>query len=581
MPTVPKYSRTEQVERLPSPRLTPDAPAAAFGIDLSKTEQIARQIWIEEKQKADQIAILDADNQLAQHENQAINNMQQKKGKDAFDLPNEVMNEFDQTTSGIADKLSNDTQAIAFKRYVNARRYDLNRQVQHHVARERAQYDGETTDSFLSNERNAAVLNYDNLDRVKLSVDRQRAALIDYGDRNGKPKEYVDLKIAETIGKTHAGVIDRMLINGYDLMAKQYYDKNKGEITDEKDILTLEKALNIGSVRGESQRQADTIVLQPNVTYARALERMRAIKDPAVRDSVEDRINRFFSEQKIIENDGEKKRMLTATDIVDRTMDVNNISPATWAQLNIEQRNALEARAKRLLTGEEPVQNDSKWLEFLDLTPTQLANMDQNQLETKYRQYFDRPHWDRAALQWAIARDAAKDPKHAPVLSAMQTDKDIVFNAFGRTIGKPDRINWGTDEKSAFLNFEDAASSAVQRYELTNLATKRKATDEEKQKIVNDLMRQKVMIGSFWFDREKPLIMLTDDERKAAYVPVIKIPQEAKLRMINLAKSWRVISANTDVTTATNMLAPRLERAYGASLVGRDDETIKNILMGK
>jgi hypothetical protein len=94
---------------------------------------------------------------------------------------------------------------------------------------------------------------------------------------------------------THVGVIDRLLANDQDLAAKQYYDAHKADVTGAATI-AVERALEEGSTRGESQRQADTITAKA-ATLGDALTQVRAIADPKVRDATEERVRKFFSEK--------------------------------------------------------------------------------------------------------------------------------------------------------------------------------------------------------------------------------------------------------------------------------------------
>lgn len=573
---------------LPGPRLSPDAPVESFGggPHIEKVSRLGEEIYQREKRRADEIAVLEGDRKLGDFENKTLydpkTGVLNRRGKDAMGLPEQVSDQFNKAVDDIAAGMGNDEQRIAFGRFARARKFELDKHVQKHVFMEIREHDKNETTAYVSVERDLAAQNISDPARVQLSIDRQTAALSDFARRNGyAPDSAVATKLlSDAASDTHVAVVNRMLAGGMDVTAREYYTKNRAAI-DGKDQTTLEKSLQIGSTRGESQREADRIMTTEGVTRESALADARKIKDPQVREATNTLINNRFNEIHVAQREGLDRLYVGAANVVERTKNTSDIPPDQWAQFTLEQRNALEARAKHLAAGTEPTHNPTKWVEFLDLTPTQLGKMDASTFQSTYQPHFDRAHFDRAAAQWALARDAAKDPRKAPELSAMQSDKDIVFNAFSRAVNKPDRKDWSDDDKRSFNNFSDASSAAVQRYELTQLNGKRKATDKEKQDIVNGLMLQQVSLGRWWwFDPEKPSVLLTDDEKKGAYVPFIKIPDEAKARMVNLAKSWGVVTQNMPQKEAERVLSSRLERAYGASITGQSDDVIKSIMLG-
>ncbi len=106
MPIVPRYP-VPQVETAPLPaaRVSADAPAAAFGVpaapDLSGVQRVFAQIVEEERQKADQLAVLDADNQLAQLGTDLETRALSRRGKEAFGALGETADEWQRRTAEI------------------------------------------------------------------------------------------------------------------------------------------------------------------------------------------------------------------------------------------------------------------------------------------------------------------------------------------------------------------------------------------------------------------------------------------------------------------------------------------------
>jgi hypothetical protein len=416
-------------------------------------------------------------------------------------------------------------------------------------------YDKDVTESFLVNERNTALASYNDENRVQLSVDRQKAALEDFGKRNGWASEKIARLTAENVSRTREGVINRMLANDQDLAASAYYQQHKGDIVGE-DAANIEKALEEGSLRGESQRQADQIVKVGN--RADALAKVRQIKDPKVRDEVESRVNRYFSEMREIKNENQNDLYLRATNILDAHPGVYNarsvISPHIWSQLDLGQRNALEHRAK----GDDDNQpnNNGLFLDFLSLDPKTTGKLSRSDFESKYWSKFDKSHRERAAVMWAAAQDQLRTGKMDPKIAA-----DVSFNQqFTNTLKTSGFIDadktptkWGKDKAMGVALMEQKSSAELDEFQR---AHGRLATVAERQEIIDRAVVQKVFISRFGRDKEVQAGMVTEDQRGRAYVPHDKIPPAEKNAIYHLIQSKGARVTND-----------KIERAYAAFIL--------------
>jgi hypothetical protein len=376
MPVVPTYSQPQvQEAAVSNAKFTDQAPLEAFGggkplADVSQgfddVTKEAMQIARSEKIKQDQVVVLDADQKLSQAETQLLYDPQQgalnKRGKDAFGLPDQVTQSYQSTVNSIADGMTED-QRMSFMRMAVSRANDLNRKVQAHVSGEMTKYDATVTDGYISSERDAAAQNYQDPDRVDLSIERQRAALIDHANRNGLPSEWVQNQVEQATSSTRMEVINRMLANEQDMAAKKYYEANKADFTG-KDATTLEKSLEEGTLRGESQRTSDQIIGSTH-SMGEALEQARKIEDPKVRDATTDRIKDYFSQQKAAKNEQEDNDFKQASDIIEQSGgDRTKVPPDLWNRLTLQAHNAIDARAKQLKGGIEPT---TDWAQYYNL----------------------------------------------------------------------------------------------------------------------------------------------------------------------------------------------------------------------
>src|SRR4051812_12925999 len=85
---------------LPGARVSPEAPSSAFQppapVDLTGLQRGVQQLVEKEKNKADQLAVLDADNQLAQLQTDLASMATGRRGKDALGAQTDVTDQWKQ-----------------------------------------------------------------------------------------------------------------------------------------------------------------------------------------------------------------------------------------------------------------------------------------------------------------------------------------------------------------------------------------------------------------------------------------------------------------------------------------------------
>lgn len=586
--SVPRYQSKIRPQTAPDARLDPRTPDAAFGNGLSKIADAATEIIEKERKKADEIAVLDADRKLGEFENNALYSKEgalTKRGKDAFDVPERVMADFDKTAGEIYAGLGNDNQRLAFRRYQESRRRDIDRTVQRHVAQEIKAYDDQTTESLVANEHEAAVFNYRDPERIGHSIARIQDELTRYANRNALPQEWTKQKVETATSKVHASVVQRMLSNGEDQLAKGYYTANKDSMRGT-DLSTVEKALEEGTVRGESQRQTDSILAQHGSEDDRtkALEAARGIKDPKIRDLVEERVNKYFTERSAANTERLNKFVIGAANVIDKTGDENKIDPNVWSQLSLEARSALKTYAKHKREGTEPELDHPTWVKFTYQSTEQLAKMSEADFMTNYYPKLDKAHRDRGLEIMRLARESykkegEKDPKFATTV----TFKDQVQNTLNLAgITKPGKSpkDWDAETSRRAVAFEDEAWKRVQQYELSELQGKRPATRLEMQSIMDKVLIDKVFVDEWGRDPEVPAVFIKPDQRGKVYVPLAQVPKDIKMEAVNIAKSLGNIPQNMNQAEAEKILARRIERAYGARLTRASRQEIIDIIRG-
>lgn len=268
MPRVPRRDSTLlSAQPMPDVRLSTGAPSSAFGglpsaPDLSGVQRHVTAIVQEEQRRADQIAVLEADNALAEAETSLLYNPKDghltRKGKNAFTSPEEIGAAWEQRTSEVEQSLTTERQQIAFRERAANRWQSIHSTVQRHVAGEIQQYDNETANSALANRLDAAIRSNGEPHAVETAVVETTAIVADYGKRNGWSPEVLAEKQATAVSRIHAGVIEQMLSLGNDLDASAYFEDNKPAIAAAQ-LPAIEKALDQASTDGAGMRAADAI----------------------------------------------------------------------------------------------------------------------------------------------------------------------------------------------------------------------------------------------------------------------------------------------------------------------------------
>jgi hypothetical protein len=580
VPTVPLYSsqpiqeapiRAPSGNQIDTRALGFDANAFKAATDLGDT---VSRIADEAKQRADQVVVLGADSDLAAFETQLLHDPKtgalNQTGENALGQPEQVKEKWDQKVQEIGGTLSNDSQRFALMRAAQARYADIDKNIQAHVSAQVKSIDNNTIDAYIKNEQTAATTAADpkvfDADRIATSLDRQTAAYQDYAKRNGVPQEVVTEKLNELQSNTHKLVVEKLLANDADIKAKAYYDENKDTIS-ANDQITLDKAVEEGSLRGESQRAADQIIKTAS-DQVDAIEQARKIADPKRRDETERRLVNYYSEIKAAKAQARDDLYLQAANIVDQNPGKSareSVPAPIYAQLELNQKEALDARSSNMPN------DNKKWLDFLDLNSDQLGNLNRADFEMKYWVSFDKSHRERAENQWNAAQEAKLKGIQDPKLTQTLTFKDRIDETL-RTNGlipaNKEKSSFSKDQATSYALFEQAASAALEHYELNDLGGKRRATGQEMQKIIDDLAMKKVKINSWFSDPEKPAVVVKGDEEAKAYVPIEKIPQADQNQLNNLIR-------NKQKKTSTD----KLQRAYAAYLIG--DRKLFDSILGE
>jgi len=365
MPQVPKYDNLKVAPQArPSVGIGARVSPATFGADTMRGAEdlahVGEQIHLEGQARANEIAAQDFDRKLTAWQTDYLHNAESgalnRRGKDAFDLPKKSAEDFEKFTSEQVAALGNGAQKQIAEHLVGLRRNELNRAVQTHVAGEIKAYDDQVTKAAVETYGEAAVASYRDPEAVRLNVHGIKAALEMHGKNNGTAPEAVAAAVQQQQSAALRGVIGRFLSDGNDSEAKKTFGTWKDWLTGS-DQAAIDKAMQVSTTRGESQRLSDAIVLQ-HQDPRDALAAAEKIEDPELRDMVVDRVgNHYQLKNQALEQFRRGQYEQASEALKASNGDTDAIDPITWSNLDLDQRQNLELRAKQMRAG-EPVVTD-------------------------------------------------------------------------------------------------------------------------------------------------------------------------------------------------------------------------------
>ena len=353
MPRVPQLeSALVQQNPLPNIRVDESVNREAFNVGASKQklDNTIYDIVEKAKRSADQISVQAAENQLMDFENKfqydPETGMYKKEGKDAFDLIKVSREEYEKQKSQISgDLLKNDEQRRAFNEKASVRQLQFDKTVMGHVGVQIKKYDDETTKAGLELEQSNAVNGYQDPDQVSLSLANQKRISLEYSDRHGEPVEMATLRAKTAESKTHAKIIERIITNGDDIYAEDYFKKNESSMMDDEKTQAL-RLLEIGSTKGKSQRFTDDVMAR-GLSQSAALKEASAIDNPKLREATEARIDRMFNLKREAEKEYQENIYANAVKQINETGTMDGISEKLIANMKPETINAVKSYADK------------------------------------------------------------------------------------------------------------------------------------------------------------------------------------------------------------------------------------------
>lgn len=365
MPRVPTYDGPRIAESpMPGPRRAMNASpldhgaALAQGIEaVGQAAGSVQRYMHEERQKAEQIQLADAENQLVAHQSDLEVQAGKVKGRDAFGLPDSVLPSFDKREQELMGGLKSEEAKTAFRLRSQQRRVSLNRYLQQHMAGEGERYNAEVLDATLATGAQSAVLHRGDPERVREEQSRMADSIEGYQRRNGKDQAWYLAKRNEMLAKTHAEVIGGLIADENDQAAQSYLARY-GEEMDPDARRRAGAALEISKIRDQSMAIVDQALAVPGQAYEQALAQVTKESggDGKLRKESEERLDAMWRRREFAEAQAEENGMRDAyAQLADpnNLIGIDGVQPGLLASLKPGSQEAIRSFAQRMAKRED------------------------------------------------------------------------------------------------------------------------------------------------------------------------------------------------------------------------------------
>lgn len=567
MPTVGTYGAPRvQESALPNARVSVNAPL--FGEDtttgtairnLDKNTQIFAQNAIDE---ANDAAIKEAyvqavkrKNHLTYDPNEGFSNL---KGKSAIEAIGDFNDKYNEDLDKVAEGLKNPVQQQTFSRVKARLQADFDEGLQRHGAAEFEKYSEEQYKSSLETITDDAVLNYQTPGKVGKALEEQRALITDRAMKSGHAPDspFVKDQIIQTASKTHTGVIARILSNGNDQLAREYFADAKAEMTKE-DLIQVEKAVKEGSVRGESQRSATDIMSRFGSNMGKALAEAREIhkNNPEVQEATVREVKVRFAENEQAKEQGQRVLFENAFNSIMQTRALPDANVMT--RLSPEQKNAAISFVERMRKGVEaetdvPLYHDLMLMSAMKETQKEFLKHD---LLLDYMNgKLKRDDFDRLlTIKKNLVEGNGKSDND---LDGFRTATQIVNQTLS-SAGIDTSPQAGSEDAALVKEFNVRVNEEVVKLQKQN---NKKATDAEIQQIADGLIQKGRVPGSgffgsnFWAEEKRAFQLKSGEKLQIEYDDIPR----AEIRKIE--RSLRSLRIPVDEASVLEMYLKGLER---------------------
>lgn len=529
MPTVPRApTQRVQIEQLRQPRQTVDVDFISQGRRAAQETQAAGRaiaqvanVFESRRNDADDIQFAELDSELTKVKNTVQAQVSEKKGKDAINSRQFINEQWERATKPILEK-ANDRVKQRLSAASLAYSGQLDGFAIKHEQQQIQEYDNQVTSASIESAQDDALINYTNPEIIEMSLFKVESVIRRNGERQGSAPEVIEANIQQAKSSTHSKVLSRMVNSGEDLSAKNYYERYKDQFTGA-DQARAESVLEESSIRGESQRRSDEILIKYD-SQPEALEAARKIQDPKLRDETVRRVKSRFAEKKELDRQAEEERFTNAINTIEASGSTEEIPREDWAQFSLPERNGLIKYAQDSKRGIRP---STEWETYYDLkTQASVSGKSREKfMQTNLMKFRDRLADDEFKELVKLQTDLRQGKGAPKDLDGFRSDNQIV-NDIMRSAGINPNPNPGTDESKEVALLRQQIETQVKVYQDR---TGKKITNDELTNIANTMLTQVVTDRGFIFDTTKRVFELGPEDQVSVRIEDVPTAERTKI----------------------------------------------------
>ena len=502
---------------------------AQAGRSLSSGANDLQRMVEEQTAQANTLRTEDAQNQLqaaVQDLSSGDSGFEHVHGTDATTQPllNNYTGKFNEAAKKIESGLANDEQRAMFRRRAAVVGLQYRNDLISHIGREGEAASAQVYKSTLETEVQNAGVHYLQPDAVNASALRLANAVQVRADHAGWDDKTKALEYAGVMSSLHREVINGALTAQNYLYAKQYFDTNKAQMTEQD-----RKALEAPMMLATSQFMAQDIIAKFG-TSNRAYVEADKIRDPVlgknVRDAIDHRVASENARQELVDKNL-RMAVSQAIETSDPSQPAAVVLPPGLVSQMVKQPNLMgwaEKRQRERLTGEEP-KSDNLAIHELE---TALANGTRVDM-TKYL-------FRLTPGMYKDYEEKFNNPKKRQEAEIDALDfNDIAFKSGDAKLNPYDSAK-STNEKAAIGSVQVQVNQKLTALQQTQ---KEPLSTEQKRDIMQKAIDAKIMDPHWYGDAAVREMLATPEQLGGGYVMVgptkvnlIDIPPQERARII-------------------------------------------------
>lgn len=482
---------------------------AGLGQTISRDVGQVADDW---QRRNDETAIYEARRKLNEWEAVTVfdpeNGAIAKRGRDAFDLPKTLPDDFDKASTKISESLSSERQRQVFRGMVESRREQVGSWANGHALKQREVFNEGQYQADLKSFADRAVLYADDPAKVATELSIQNARTVGYLRGKGQSEEFIAAAVRENASRVHTSVISSLVDGGKVGDAQTYLTQNAASMNAD-DVQRVRGSLKEGLAREKSQTFADEMGERPVAeAIAEARKRFTGVEEDAAVAAVKTR----NAEREAIKAQAQRENADAAWKVITNGGSKRQIPVATWNALGGEEQRQIndyvEAKWRR-------AQADAK-KEPTDMSAyygLRMMAAEQPEVFAKLDLMKSEPYLRDTDLKQLIDLQGSLNKGDLKAMESQRTVKRTI------ALVKSEITAAGIDltPKEGSAKAKDTAAffgAMTQALDEATVAKGKPLTDDEARRIGMGMLREGAIQGSgIFFDDKKRGYQLTAEER--------------------------------------------------------------------